>query len=68
MSQNTTSSLLTLPVELIFRILDHLDFLNILTSVRGSCGRLNTITDAYYPYQVKYLVLLRMVFILTEVS
>lgn len=55
MPQNTIPSLVALPVELIFRILDHLDFVDILISVRGVCGRLNTITDAYHPYQVKYV-------------
>ena len=58
MLQNIIPLLVALPVELIFRILDHLDFVDILISVRGVCGRLNTITDVYHPYQVKYVFVL----------
>jgi hypothetical protein len=46
------SSLLTIPVELVYRILDQLDELTILLSARGVCKRLNLITDTYYRYQV----------------
>lgn len=45
-------SLLTLPIELIYRILDHLDEWNILISVRDVCTRLNTIVETYHRYQV----------------
>ncbi len=45
-------SLLTLPIELVYRILDHLDDLTILLSVRDICIRLNAITDTYYRYKV----------------
>lgn len=47
------SSLLTLPVELIYQILDHLDELTILFSVRDVCSRLNLITSTYRRYQVR---------------
>jgi hypothetical protein len=46
------SSLLTLPVELIYRILDNLDEASIFLSVRDVCTRLNLITDTYHRYQV----------------
>jgi hypothetical protein len=47
------SSLLTLPVETVYRILDNLDELTILCSVRDVCTRLNLITDTYHRYKVK---------------
>jgi hypothetical protein len=54
MFHNNTPSFLTLPIELIYRILDHLQLLDILLSVREVCSRLNVITDTYYPYQVNF--------------
>jgi hypothetical protein len=48
------SSLLTLPVETVYRILDNLDELTILCSVRDVCTRLNLITDTYHRYKVKF--------------
>ncbi|CAM2718678.1 unnamed protein product [Rotaria socialis] len=47
----SSSPFLTLPVELVYRILDNLDELTILCSARNVCVRLNTITDAYHRYQ-----------------
>jgi hypothetical protein len=47
-------SLLTLPVEIVYRILDNLDELTILCSVRNVCTRLNLITDTYRRYTVKF--------------
>ena len=52
MSSNTTSSLIRLPIELIYRILDHLQLKDIFLSVRNVCQRLDSITDTYHPYQV----------------
>ncbi len=46
------SNLLQLPVELLYRILDNLDELTILLSMRNVCIRLNAITDTYHRYQV----------------
>ena len=54
MSHQATDSLLTLPVELVYRILDHLDNFTILTSFRDVCERLNAITDSYHPYEVNF--------------
>ncbi len=47
-----TPSLLTLPVEMIYRILDNLDNKTIILSCRDVCERLNTIVDSYRRYQV----------------
>lgn len=45
-------SFLTVPVELVYRILDNLDDVSIICSVRNVCLRLNMITDTYSRYQV----------------
>lgn len=52
MSDKVTISLHTLPVELVYCILDNLDQLTILLSVRNVCIRLNTVIDTYNRYQV----------------
>lgn len=46
--------LLKLPVELIYRILDNLNDLTILCSMRDVCSRINTIVDSYHQYQVRF--------------
>jgi hypothetical protein len=51
-SNNMTPSLHTLPVELIYRILDNVSDLTIFLSCRNVCARLNDITDTYNRYQV----------------
>ncbi len=48
------SSLLTLPVELAYRILDNLNEKAMFLSIRNVCTRLNTIIDTYHRYQVKF--------------
>ena len=57
--QNTSSfinkmvwSLHTLPVHLIYRILDNVDDFTMIVSCRNICKRLNDVTDSYYRYQV----------------
>ena len=45
-------SLHTLPVDLVYRILDRADDFTLVVSCRNVCKRLNTITDSYYRYQV----------------
>jgi hypothetical protein len=57
MANKVYPSLITLPVELIYRILDNLDLLAILLSFRNVCKRLDAIIDAYQPYQVCFCVL-----------
>ena len=54
MSSNTTSSLIVLPIELIYRILDHLQLKDIFLSARNVCQRLDSITDTYHRYQVNF--------------
>jgi hypothetical protein len=53
-SINMASSLLTLPVELVYRILDNLDNKTIFLSFINVCTRLNTIINTYHRYQVNY--------------
>ena len=48
-------SLHTLPIELVYRILDNLNEKTIILSARNVCTRLNTIIDAYHRYQVGVL-------------
>jgi hypothetical protein len=52
MSNNMPLSLHTLPVELVYRILDSLDDATIFLSCRNVCTRLNAIIDTYKRYQV----------------
>ena len=49
-----TLSLLTLPIEIIYRILDELDHLSIVLSARGVCTRSDRIIDTYPHYQVNF--------------
>lgn len=57
MSDKATLSLHKLPVELVYCILDNLNPLTILLSVRNVCKRLNAIIDTYTPYKVNSVVL-----------
>ena len=52
MSEQIKLSLHTLPVELVYRVLDNLHILSILYSMRNVCIRINAITDSYHRYQV----------------
>ncbi len=54
MSLDTAQNLLKLPVEIIYKILDHLDDLTILCSCLNICIRMNAIIYTYYRYQVKF--------------
>lgn len=54
MSDKFFPCLLTLPVELVYRVMDHLDELAILCSIRKVCRRIDTIVDTYYRYQVNF--------------
>lgn len=58
MSDTIAPSILTLPVELVYRILDYLDNFNILCSIRGVCTRVNTIVDTYHRCQVNFFFIL----------
>lgn len=46
------ASIIILPVELVYRILNHLDLFEILVSMRNVCQRLDQIVDTYDQYQV----------------
>ena len=52
MSDKVTPSLTTLPNELIYRILDNLDGLTILFSLRNVCIQLNAVIDTYHRWRV----------------
>ena len=52
MSDQPDILLLTLPVELVYCILDFLEPLEILFSVRNVSTSLNAITNTFTPYQV----------------
>ena len=54
MSDKVISSLIKLPIEFIYRILDNLDESTICLSCRNVCQRLNTIIDTYPRYQVNF--------------
>ncbi len=47
-----SSSLQTLPVEMVYRILDHLDEIHLFFLINNVCQRLNHILDSYPRYQV----------------
>ena len=51
-----SSSLHTLPLEITYRIFDHLKS-NDLFKVAVLCQRLNTIVNSYKPYQVKIIAI-----------
>ncbi len=54
MSNNMKSSLLTLPVELVYRILDNLNGRQIFFSLSNVCTRINAIIHSYQPYKVYF--------------
>ena len=43
---------LTLPIELIYRIMDHQSDLTLFYSMQNVCQRFNQIINTYYRYQV----------------
>ena len=47
-------SLHTLPVHMVYRILDELDDKALFLSVQNVCQRLNTIINSYRRYQVHF--------------
>ncbi len=52
MWEKVTSSFLTLPVELVYRVLDYVDDATLFCSALNVCTRLNAIIDTYHRYQV----------------
>lgn len=59
--QHMALSLPLLPVEMIYRILDHLDTYTILISCQDVCQKLNDVIYTYRRYQV-ILILVCLVF------
>jgi len=57
-SNRDVPSLSTLPVELVYQVLDNLDILTIFVSFRDICKRLNEITDNYHRYKVSFKLIL----------
>jgi hypothetical protein len=57
MADHSASSLHTLPVELIYRIMDNLDAEALLVSFRDVCTRINAIMDTYEPYTVYFILI-----------
>ncbi len=53
-SINMASSLLTLPIELVYRILDNVSDKTIVLSLINVCTRLNTIISTYHRYKVNF--------------
>lgn len=53
------TSLLTLPIHVVYLILDNLPPRDLLMSVYNVSSRLNAIIEAYHPYQVKMKPLFR---------
>ncbi|CAF1666064.1 unnamed protein product, partial [Adineta ricciae] len=51
MSKTVVPSLLTIPIEIVYRILDQMTPKNIMKSLREVCQRLNKIIDTYPPYK-----------------
>ncbi len=56
MSKTAVPSLTTIPLELVYRILDKMTPEDIMISLRGVCQRLNDVTDTYSPYKVNLSV------------
>ena len=59
MSSKINLTFLTLPVELVYRILDYLDDWSLICSIRNVSTRINRIIDNYHRYRVSYLVPMR---------
>lgn len=55
MSDKLIPSLLTLPIDIFYRILDQLDLTTILLSMQDVCIRINAILNSYYRYQVNFI-------------
>jgi hypothetical protein len=55
MSDKMNPPFLTLPVELVYRILDNLDELTILCAMQNVCTRTNAILNTYHRYQVNII-------------
>ena len=59
MSTQMALSLHTLPVELVYRILDNLDDKSMFLSSYNVCTRINTIIHTYHRYQVIFVFIMK---------
>jgi hypothetical protein len=59
-------SISDLPIELIYRIFNHLDLFNLLMSVRDVCTRLDQVIDIYQPYQVIFILIFQPIVIVNR--
>jgi len=50
----STPSLDTLPIELLYRIIDNVDVRTIFLSFRNVCQRFNTIVNTYTSYKLDF--------------
>ena len=56
MSDKTFLSLHTIPVEIVYRILDKLHDKALFLSAQNICQRLNAIVNSYYRFQVNHSI------------
>ena len=54
MADKIPPSLITLPVETVYRILDHLNDFTMFCSMPNVCSRMNAILNSYHRYQVHF--------------
>jgi hypothetical protein len=66
-SNKAMPSLVTLPVEIVYRILDHQEVVNIIWSMLNVCQRLDKIVNSYHRYQVNYFFILNVSFSSTSI-
>ncbi len=55
MADQLKPSLLTVPIELLYRIFNYLDDFHIFCTMRNICTHMNTIIDDYRRYKVESL-------------
>lgn len=55
MANQIPHSLITLPIEVVYRILDQLDDFDLICTIPNVCQRLSVIIATYLRYQVKLI-------------
>lgn len=55
MTQNNVVTFAVLPIELVYRVFDHLDLFDIIASLRHVSNRLDQIIDSYASYNVRFV-------------
>ena len=56
MANDRITSLNMLPIELVYRIVDHLNHFEMVFAVRNICTRLNELVNTYHRYQVSIIL------------